>query len=199
MLRRYTELMSRRPLAGNALSMGTVVGLGDFAAQMVSGKGTQQFDWERLSITTAYGFAAGAPFRMWLTVLESIKRLQAPTLRTAIIKTAINQCVYSPIFNSIYFAITIARTASKEPGSCEGVSLTKRWVDKCEADLLRTQLYANMWFFPANTMIFRFVQIQYRGLANAFAVAGWNVYLSLVAQRGTSTGVTDSTRPGRAE
>ena len=183
MLQAYTQLMSRRPLVGNALSMGTVVGLGDLMAQLV--RGGEQFDWERLSVTTAYGFAAGGPFRMWLTVLESIKRLQAPTLRNAIVKTAINQCVYSPIFNSIYFAIAIARSASKAPPSdaCDGTTLVQKWIVKCEADLLRTQLYANMWFFPANTLIFRFVQIQFRGLANAFAVAGWNVYLSIVGNR----------------
>lgn len=185
MLSAYTSFMSRRPLTGNALSMGTVVGLGDLVAQALGG---QRLDMERLSVTSLYGLAAGAPFRIWLTMLERIKTLQAPTLRNAVVKTAINQCVYSPMFNSIYFAIAIARTASKAPNErCDVASLVERWICKCKADLLRTQCVATLWFFPANTMIFRLVQIEFRGVANAFAVAGFNVYLSITGNRLPST------------
>ena len=182
MIRAYTGFMSQRPLVGNALSMGTVVGLGDLTAQTIGGA---PFDGERASITTAYGLAAGAPFRMWLTFLESIKKLQQPTMRNALIKVAINQCVYSPLFNSIYFAIAIARQAWKSPRQDKIAtrSFVETWAAKCRADLLRTQLVANCWFFPANTLIFRFVDVQFRGPANAVAVAGFNVYLSLVGNR----------------
>ena len=98
------------------------------------------------------------------------------------------------MFNSVYFGIAIARKASKKPAdNRSSASLVQQWAAKCRADLLRTQLIGNMWFFPANTIIFRFVQIQFRGLANAFAVAGWNVYLSIVGNRRTAPSSSAST------
>ena len=182
-LRGYSAFVSRNPLRGNALSMGVVVGAGDVLAQALAGA---PFDTERTATTAAYGLACGPPFRMWLLLLERVAVLRPPTLRNAVLKTLINQCVWSPLFNSTYFALVIVRQAWLHPidgASPSANSLLSSWIHKCRLDLLSTLLVGNLWFFPANTAIFRFVPLDLRVVANAAAVACWNVYLSTIGHR----------------
>jgi hypothetical protein len=183
---RYSAFLMRRPYAHNALNMAAIVTIGDCIAQNVD-KEHSSYDIQRGMTVGFFGLCMGAPLRGWMVLLERISALKQPTFRNALIKTAINQCVWSPAYNSIFFLAVVLREASlahspSQPGVIP-VPAWQQWIAKCKADLLKTQMVGNLWFFPVNVITFLHIPLNLRVPWNAAAGACWNVYLSLVGHR----------------
>lgn len=93
--------------------------------------------------------------------------------RTDGVQVAVNQILFTPIFNSYFFGMQSLLTGMTIPETIERIKNTVpvSWINSCK-----------LW--PAVTAFsFAFIPIEYRSIFGGVIAIGWQTYLSLLNQR----------------
>lgn len=89
------------------------------------------------------------------------------------IQVAVNQIIFTPIFNSYFFGMQSLLTGMTIPETIERIKNTVpvSWINSCK-----------LW--PAITAFsFAFIPIEYRSIFGGVIAIGWQTYLSMLNQR----------------
>ena len=98
------------------------------------------------------------------------------TIRSTLIKAALGQTLFGPVFTCVFFAATLVATRGLAAG-------LRSWPAKCQQDLLATQL-AGLGYWPFVDLVsFSLVPIMWIPLFVNSASFVWTIFLSLRANR----------------
>lgn len=174
MMRRWTagygRLLRERPLATKAVTSCVLVAAGDAITQVAL---EDRFQWRRAAnMAVIGGLVVGPSLHAWYGLLGT--RIAAKGLRGAVMRLAIDQTVFAPVFIGVFFTAlhTLDGTLHELPAVLR--------------NNYKTTLVANwkLWV-PANLINFAVVPPPFQVLfANAVGLV-WNCYLSYVGHRDT--------------
>ncbi|KAF1977084.1 hypothetical protein BU23DRAFT_565235 [Bimuria novae-zelandiae CBS 107.79] len=186
--RAYGRVQRRRPYMTQFISSLVIYLVGDFVAQSIGPpavtedeeedeKGWLQAwaterDWARTGRALLIGGAAAVPGYKWFLWLSNSFNYSSKTL-SLVTKVTVSQLLFTPLFNTYFFAAQSLLTGMSIPDTIERVKKTVpvSWVNSCK-----------VW--PAITAFsFAFIPIEYRSIFGGVIAIGWQTYLSLLNQR----------------
>ena len=190
---KYEQSLKRSPIMTNAITTGTLFGVGDVVAQNVfnddintgevKGKTKQGYDWARTSRAVTYGFVIFAPIgTKWYIFLNSkIKLSNISTIKSPkgdlFMMVAVDQLLFAPLAIPFYFScLSIMERAS--------IHDAKNKLDQ----LWWNTLITNWKIWPAFQLLnFSIIPLQHRLMAVNVLALFWNIFLSYENSRVTST------------
>ncbi|KAI5861979.1 hypothetical protein GGS23DRAFT_597996 [Durotheca rogersii] len=160
----YARAQRARPWATQILSSVAVYAVADVSAQAISGK---DYAPERTARNMAIGTVAALPMYWWFLWLSRHFNYGSHAVSLGV-KIVVNQLVFTPTFNSYFFAAQALLAG-------EGVAAA--WARVRGAVPVS---WLNAWkFWPAVTALsFTFVPPEFRAVVSGVAAIGWQTYLS---------------------
>ncbi|CAG8947299.1 unnamed protein product [Penicillium salamii] len=160
----FSKSNSRRPYTTQLCLTPLIFCLGDLSAQMI---GDDEFDHHRSLRSIIIGLVIAIPTHEWFMFLGRRFNYSSPSLSLGA-KVAVNQAIYTPLFNVYFFAAH---------GFLAGEGLwgtTERVKEKASISIPRSFLY-----WPLVTAFnFSYIQPQSRAIATSIFSVFWQSYLS---------------------
>jgi len=173
----YARCLETRPITTNALTSGTVMLLGDVAAQKL--EGSDSIEWKRTAVLASFNGGFGAPFfTLFWRALEA--RVPGQHLRAAVAKAVLTAVLANPVMNGAFFTYSTALEHAIFPQKPGGPGLLEAVETKLREKYLRTIATSASVWIPVNTANFALVAPQYRVLVSQGCAVVWSAYLSLV-------------------
>ncbi|OAL46038.1 hypothetical protein IQ07DRAFT_481114, partial [Pyrenochaeta sp. DS3sAY3a] len=195
--RAYGRVQQRKPYMTQFISSLVIYFVGDLVAQsiaqpapgaedasaLVSGededeeKGwvqewSENRDWARTGRALVIGGLSSIPSYRWFLWLGGSFNFSSKILSLTT-KVAVNQALFTPIFNSYFFGMhsLLSGATFSEIGERIRHTVPTSWINSCK-----------LW--PAVTaFMFTYIPIQYRSIFGGVIAIGWQTYLSLLNQR----------------
>ncbi|TLD35199.1 hypothetical protein E2P81_ATG11318 [Venturia nashicola] len=180
-LNSYSRAHKRHPYTVQIVSTLIIYLFGDMAAQRINptphdankeDPSMSTYDPQRTVRALLIGSIAAIPGYHWFLYLaRNFNYASKPG--SILIKVLVNQMVFTPIFNSYFFAMQSALSGA---GFAEIVERIKNTVPTS---------WKNSWkLWPVVTAFsFAFVRVELRGLFAGVIAIGWQTYLSILNQR----------------
>ncbi|KAI9103112.1 putative integral membrane protein, Mpv17/PMP22 family [Phlyctochytrium arcticum] len=171
----YHTVLTRRPILTQALTAGTLFGVGDLIAQQGFGETTwSQHDWKRTGRLMTYGtLGLGPAIAVWYRFLNANVQMKSK-IGTTVARMTADQFLFAPT-NLVCFFTAM--------GLMEGKS-TAEIKKKFQTTYLPT-LKANFILWPPIQLAnFYFVPLNYQSLVVNTVALGWNTYLSFANASG---------------
>jgi protein Mpv17 len=167
----YEGLLQERPLLTKALTSFGGFAIGDVLAQHFV-EGHSEFDWARFLRLSSFGFLIHGPSSHWF--YGTLDKLMPDTsARTVLIKVVIDQTMWSFCFSVLFFSYV----AGLEKGRL-------RYIWRKLRDEALTQVTGSWSVWPvAHAINFRLVPPSQRVLFVNLVQIGYNVFLSIIANR----------------
>ena len=174
------------PYLTNAVQSGVLMLSGDSFAQMLEARSADpasKFSLSRLLTNVSWASCLNAPFWTWW--YHFLDRRWA---RGRVVGWVLASAALSPAFNGAFFCYngTMLHTLNDPRGVAtpEGrAALREKLGLKLETQLLPTVLRSCSLWVPFNICNFLWCPLEYRMLSGGLVALGWNVFLSLEAQR----------------
>jgi protein Mpv17 len=149
---------------------------------------SEERDWARTGRALAIGGISSIPSYKWflwlsnsfnysskiLSLTTKVSPLHVPLTRMLTLsQVAVNQVLFTPIFNSYFFGMQSLLSGATGPEIVERIKNTvpTSWINSCK-----------LW--PIVTAFsFTYVPIQYRSIFGGVIAIGWQTYLSLLNER----------------
>ena len=169
---RYEHHLEERPLATKALTSFIGFAIGDVLAQVFVTPSPSGFDYYRLFRLASFGLLLHGPSSHWFYgLLDGL--LPSTSSHIVILKVLIDQTIWTCCFSVLFFSYT---------GALEMRGLRHVW-RKVRRETL-TQMTGSWTVWPlAHTVNFRFVPSSQRVLFINCVQIGYNVFLSIIANR----------------
>ncbi|KAH7378822.1 hypothetical protein BKA66DRAFT_532731 [Pyrenochaeta sp. MPI-SDFR-AT-0127] len=189
--RAYGRVQQRKPYMTQFVSSLVIYFVGDLVAQSITQpadrpelvqeveeeKGwVQQWshdrDWARTGRAIVIGGLSSIPAYKWFLWLGNNFNYSSKILSLTT-KVAVNQALFTPVFNSYFFGMQTFLSGATLPEIIERIKNTvpTSWINSCK-----------LW--PAVTAFsFTYIPIQYRSIFGGVIAIGWQTYLSLLNQR----------------
>ncbi|GKZ33182.1 hypothetical protein AbraIFM66950_002971 [Aspergillus brasiliensis] len=171
----YSHSQSRRPYITQLCLTPLIYCLGDFSAQII---GNDDFDYHRSLRSVVVGLFIAIPSREWFLFLGRRFNYSSPSLSLGA-KVAVNQLLYTPLFNVYFFAFHAILSGEGIMGAVERVKNT------VPISIPRSFIY---WPF-VTAFNFTYVKPQSRSLTTSLFAVFWQSYLSWLnnsAEKGTA-------------
>ncbi|CAD7695137.1 unnamed protein product [Ostreobium quekettii] len=168
----YNELLAEKPIMVKSMTSFFGFMIGDICAQAIMGGAYDPYRTARL---TAFGVLMDGPVgHCWYATLDKNVMPEDPkTTKAIIIKTALDQLIWAPMFSCVFF--TFVRTMEGHPELA---------LSTIQSELVPT-IVANYALWPlAHLINFRFVPPEQRILYINFVQILWTSYLSNLANNG---------------
>lgn len=203
-LHAYAAVHKRRPLWTQFVSALVIYLFGDFVAQSIGGlndakeevsdadkeedtrgwvqKWVEDRDWWRTGRALIIGGVAAVPGFKWFVWLNDRFNYKSKILSLGV-KVAINQAVFTPIFNTYFFSMQYFLSSHITPVSPPVAPSMSGWVEHISNTVPRS-VYNSCKLWPGVTAFsFAFVKLEYRSLVAGVVAIGWQTYLSILDQR----------------
>ncbi|KAK9501154.1 hypothetical protein O3M35_002245 [Rhynocoris fuscipes] len=176
MLATYKKLLSQHTLKVQSIQTAILMGAGDVIAQSVVERTQKDYDIYRTLRFTLLGSAIGPSLYVWYSLLDRIigKNLASTVnfslikLEKPLIKVAIDQGIFAPIFLALFVS-----TTSLLEG--KGVDDLKNRLKDDYPDIL----LANYKVWPGVQIVnFSIIPLQFRVLFLQIIALAWNTYLA---------------------
>ncbi|KAI0409004.1 hypothetical protein F4802DRAFT_308711 [Xylaria palmicola] len=190
----YARAQRARPWATQVASALVVYLCADLGAQWMSAGGDQRaaedktgkgageaggavdvgkrHDWARTARSLVIGGTAAIPGYMWYTFLARSFNYSS-TIVSIAVKVAINQCLFTPIFNVYFFGAQALLS---------GDTAAEAWRRVCNTVPVSFVNSCKLW--PAVTAFnFAFIPFEYRSVFGGVVAVGWQTYLSFLNAR----------------
>ncbi|KAI1815817.1 hypothetical protein GGS20DRAFT_541513 [Poronia punctata] len=129
-------------------------------------------DWARTARALLIGGTSAIPGYIWFSYLSRNFNYPSRVLSIAL-KVAINQAVFTPIFNVYFFG---------SQALLSGDSISEAWRRVCNT--VPVSLINSVKLWPAVTAFsFAFVPFEYRSIFGGVVAVGWQTYLSFLNAR----------------
>jgi hypothetical protein len=181
----HRRLTMEAPYTTNAAQSAILMGAGDSCAQFLERKADASLSFSPSRLLTNVSWAAGlsAPFWTWWYFF-----LDRRWARGRVVGWVLASAALSPAFNGAFFcyngAVLHALNDPRGVTSAEGRSALRAQLgDKLETQLLPTVVRSCTLWVPFNLMNFAFCPLEYRMLSGGIVALGWNVFLSLEAEK----------------
>ncbi|KAJ5201319.1 hypothetical protein N7449_006122 [Penicillium cf. viridicatum] len=171
----FRRSQSQRPYTTQLCLTPLIFCVGDFAAQMIGDD--DGFDYHRALRSAIAGLVIAIPTYKWFLFLGRRFNYSSPALSLGA-KVAVNQTVYTPLFNVYFFAAHGLLAGEGVWGAMERVK------DKASISIPRSFLF---WPF-VTAFNFTYIQPQSRGIATSIGSVFWQTYLSWLNSRGERKG-----------
>lgn len=165
----YARQQSLRPYITQLCSTPIIFGVGDLSAQTI---GDDEYDLARSLRTIIIGAVISIPSYKWFLLLGRHFNYSSTALSTGA-KVAVNQFVYTPLFNVYFFAFHAFLSGEGAVGTVERVK------SAVSESIPRSFLYWPL----ATTINFTYVQPQYRAVVTGLFGVVWQTYLSWLNRR----------------
>ncbi|XP_071403793.1 mitochondrial inner membrane protein Mpv17 [Pithys albifrons albifrons] len=167
------RVLARRPRAGQALTAGALMGVGDvIAQQLVERRGLNGHHGVRTLKMMATGFCfVGPVVGSWYRILDRL--IPGNTKIVAVKKMILDQGGFAPCFLVCFLAIT---------GAMNGLSVQDNW-SKIQQDYTDALMTNYCIWPPVQIANFYFVPLQHRLAVVQCVAIVWNCYLSWKANR----------------
>eukprot|EP00516_Mucochytrium_quahogii_P000564 CAMPEP_0203755650 /NCGR_PEP_ID=MMETSP0098-20131031/9059_1 /ASSEMBLY_ACC=CAM_ASM_000208 /TAXON_ID=96639 /ORGANISM=" , Strain NY0313808BC1" /LENGTH=239 /DNA_ID=CAMNT_0050647205 /DNA_START=273 /DNA_END=992 /DNA_ORIENTATION=+ len=166
-------------LIGSSAAIGASMSVGDAVCQFI--QEGQVANIERTKSMGIIGALITGPLSFtWNMFLEN--KLPGKGTVTIVKKTMVNSVFAFAISLPVMFAAVtlLVPTPTGKPTEEKGLGDIK---DKIKQDLLPTFLAGSLFWPAVNMVIFRFVPVSNRAIANSLCGTVWNVYLSMCANK----------------
>lgn len=178
----YSYSQSRRPYTTQLCLTPLIYCIGDFSAQTVGDDG---FDYRRSLRSIVVGLVIAIPSREWFLFLVRRFNYNSSSLSIGL-KVALNQLLYTPLFNVYFFGFHGILSGEGVMGAVERVKNT------VPTSIPRSFLY---WPF-VTTFNFIYIKPQSRSVATSIFAVFWQSYLSWLnnsAEKGTEKPIWNPT------
>ncbi|KPM42925.1 hypothetical protein AK830_g3590 [Neonectria ditissima] len=165
----YGRSQRARPYVTQFWSAVVIYLCADLSAQSIGGN---EYDPLRTARSMAIGGMVAIPVYRWFIFLSNHFNYASRWVTLAA-KIVISQAVFTPTFNSIFFAAQAVLSG-------EGISGAIDRVKNCVPTTIITS--AKFWP-PFTAFAFTFVPMEYRSIFTGFVAVGWQTYLSFVNRR----------------
>ncbi|KAI3003335.1 hypothetical protein CBS147346_5475 [Aspergillus niger] len=180
----YSYSQSRRPYATQLCLTPLIYCVGDFSAQMI---GDDDFDYRRSLRSILIGLVIAIPSREWFLFLGRRFNYSSSSLSLGV-RVAVNQLLYTPLFNVYFFAFHGILSGEGIMGAVERVKNT-----------VPTSIPRSFIYWPFVTAFnFTYVAPQSRSVATSVFAIFWQSYLSWLnnsAAKGTEKPIWNLTSP----
>eukprot|EP00965_Chrysotila_dentata_P196902 6177877-Pleurochrysis_carterae.AAC.1 len=106
----YASALSSAPIITKALTSGTIFGLSDICAQGIAPGKDGKRDWTRTTVSALVGLLYFGPAaHAWYAAITAF--LPGGGVQNTLIKTALGQGIFGPVFTCIFFAASIMATS----------------------------------------------------------------------------------------
>lgn len=192
--RAYGRVQQRKPYMTQFISSLVIYFVGDMVAQSIAApaseleselvdseeeeekgwvqKWSEERDWARTGRALAIGGLSSIPAYKWFLWLGENFNYRSKILSLTV-KVAVNQALFTPIFNSYFFGMQTLLSGATYTEIIERIKHTvpTSWINSCK-----------VW--PVVTAFsFTYIPIQYRSIFGGVIAIGWQTYLSLLNQR----------------
>ena len=188
--RAYGRVQQRKPYMTQFVSALVIYFVGDLVAQGITDSGEEKLvveegeekgwvqewsdnrDWSRTGRALVIGGLSSIPSYKWFLWLGNNFNYGSKILSLTV-KVAVNQALFTPIFNSYFFGMQSFLSGATIPEIIERIKNTvpTSWINSCK-----------VW--PIVTAFsFTYIPIQYRSIFGGVIAIGWQTYLSLLNQR----------------
>ncbi|KAI3337679.1 hypothetical protein F4824DRAFT_99902 [Ustulina deusta] len=192
----YARTQRARPWATQVASTLVVYLCADFGAQWISSAGQDEVgdnlkgkgdgveegdsmkqkgrghDWARTARSLAIGGTAAIPGYIWFSFLSRSFNYSSKIISIGI-KVAVNQLVFTPLFNVYFFGAQALLS---------GDTIPEAWRRVCNTVPVSFVNSCKLW--PAVTAFnFAFVPFEYRSIFGGVVAVGWQTYLSFLNRR----------------
>eukprot|EP00527_Entomoneis_sp_CCMP2396_P009414 CAMPEP_0198138574 /NCGR_PEP_ID=MMETSP1443-20131203/1960_1 /TAXON_ID=186043 /ORGANISM="Entomoneis sp., Strain CCMP2396" /LENGTH=317 /DNA_ID=CAMNT_0043800395 /DNA_START=221 /DNA_END=1174 /DNA_ORIENTATION=- len=186
----YGSALSGHPIMTKSVTAGIIFAISDYLAQKFeasssknngNGKGgaatTPKYNWTRTLTSMAVGlFYFGPAAHFWYGMIFRV--FPGTSLLSILQKAAMGQLFFGPTFTCIFFATSLWQSGQFTFGN---------WFSKIKSDLPGAWL-AGAGFWPLVDLVsFSFISVQYIPLFVNMCSMFWTIYLSVIANRGSST------------
>jgi protein Mpv17 len=181
----YGSALESSPILTKSVTAGCIFAMSDYLAQRLEGSSTAAADKEkkrrlnltRIATSAAVGFFYFGPAaHVWYGWIFRI--LPGTSLFSILQKAALGQMFFGPSFTCIFFATGLWQSGTFSLGN---------WLRKIRQDLPGAWL-AGASFWPLIDLVsYSFVPQKWIPLFVNMASLVWTIYLSTIANRGTST------------
>ena len=179
--------LRERPFAANAALSGTILVLGDMAAQAIERRSEAApkaegaaFDKKRLASMALWGSAMAAPTVMWFRWLDRVFPPAVKSPRAILTKVLFNQVTMAPAMNALFFGYVLAVDRTPAPVSQIARETLPAWKAKVQKDLVPVTARSLMWWAPVHIINFTFVPPHARAVYTSCGLVVWTTYLSIV-------------------
>eukprot|EP01041_Mallomonas_annulata_P001950 gene1950-3786_t len=189
----YTNLLLTNPYPTKIISSGIVGGLGDILIQNVQNKMSKTpkpFDFRRLLVfVTVAAFYIAPVIHLWFGYLDSLPFLVGMGgIKKSLVMMILDQTFGAVVVNLFFFVAFEIAQRLYPPYNTHSKSLFQACVDNCKSSMWIT-LIANWKCWPIiNFVNFLYIPVEYRVLFSNVISIFWNMFLSSVANRNTSSG-----------
>ncbi|KAI9933762.1 hypothetical protein MW887_004834 [Aspergillus wentii] len=170
----YSHSQTRRPYVTQLCLTPLIYCVGDFSAQMIGDDG---FDYRRSLRSIVVGLVIAIPSRQWFLFLGQRFNYTSSSLSLGM-KVAVNQLLYTPLFNVYFFAFHEILSGEGVTGAVERVKNT-----------VPTSIPRSFLYWPFVTAFnFTYIKPQSRSVATSVFAVFWQSYLSWLnssAEKGT--------------
>ncbi|XP_068199506.1 protein Mpv17 isoform X2 [Antennarius striatus] len=166
--RSYKTLMTKYPWTVQIVTAGSLVGVGDVAAQqLIERRGLAHHNIERTAKMMSIGFFfVGPVLGGWYNVLDRL--VVGGTKTSALKKMLMDQLCFTPGFLASFLCIS---------GALNGLTVEEN-TNKLKRDYMDA-LLSNYSLWPAIQIVnFYFIPLQYRLVLVQIVAIGWNSYLT---------------------
>lgn len=182
-LRAYAKCQRSSPYLTQFASSLVIYTVGDACAQSI---GDEQYDLNRTARALIIGGLSSIPSYKWFIFLGQHFNYTSKAL-SLITKVAVNQMLFTPIFNTYFFAMqNILATAPS-------INVYQTWLH-VQATVPQS-VKSSCMFWPGITAFsFTFIEPQYRSIFAGCIAVGWQTYLSFLnkkAERSAESGTSE--------
>ena|SRR3990167_2413902 len=192
---KYQQLVARRPLLTQAVTLSVLYSIGDICAQGIeknflkketNEESKDQVEKDNIATTStennnfnvnrvlrfgSFGLLIDAPILFWWYRLLDTK-IPSTTSSAVIKKLALDQMLCAPFVYFLFFPfLGILKQHSYEQIS-----------EKIRKDFLKTYLFDCALWIPANLINFRYISPQYRVAYTGVITFFWTVYLAFIGE-----------------
>lgn len=165
----YSYQQKRRPYTTQICSTPIIYCLGDYSAQVIGG---EEYDLHRSLRSVIVGAVTSIPSYHWFLFLGRHFNYSSTMLSTGA-KVAVNQLIYTPLFNVYFFAFHAILSGQDARGAWERVKTA-----------VPQSIPRSFLFWPLVTAFnFTYIKPQSRSVATGVFAVFWQSYLSWLNKR----------------
>lgn len=179
----YSQQLELRPILTKSYTAGLIFGLSDYFAQRIEGSNdvngsSSKMNWTRTLVSTLVGLCYFGPAaHYWYEWI--FRLLPSTSLTSTLYKAFFGQLIFGPSFTCIFFATSLIQS---------GDFTLQNWWKKIRNDLPGAWL-AGVGFWPIVDFIsYSAIPMKLIPLFINGASFIWTIYLSIISNRGKSSG-----------